>query len=434
MTATTSFTANRFLHLVLTAYALVWVGAAINPRDWLTWVLENILVVIFAGLLAATFRRFTFSNISYLLIAIFLSLHAVGTHTGYAQSPIGDWLKELLNLSRNPYDRIIHFGFGLLLTYPFRELIVRTGNLRGWAANWSPVSLILAASIGFEVMESLVAEIVSPGTGPAWLGAQGDEWDMQSDLAAALLGSLAAGLITSWREHAAPGCGASSEWPVSPERGISVNEKSFRERWLLQGLCVCYVIVWVTAAVDPVKRSDWLLENLLVFVCVPILIFTYRRLPLSNSAYVFIFFFLIMHAAGAHYTYAEVPLGYWLKEAFHLERNPFDRIVHFSFGLMAYPVHEVWVRITKVHGFWGWLLPVSIVVSFSGFFEILEAIIAMLVNPELGAAYLGLQGDVWDAQKDMARAILGGALVAAIGRRRFYERSRSSVTPSFPAQ
>lgn len=429
MATSPSFTANRFLHLVLAAYALVWVGSALNPRDWLTWVLENILVIMFAGLLAATYRRFALSNLSYLLIAIFLSLHAIGTHTGYAHSPIGDWLKELFGLSRNPYDRIIHFGFGFLLTYPFRELLMRTGNVRGWAANWPPVSLILAASIGFEVMESLVAEIVSPGTGPAWLGAQGDEWDMQFDLAAALLGSLAATLIIGWREHAASG--AFSEWIASSERGILVKEKPFRERRLLQVLCVCYMIVWVIAAVDPVKRSDWLLENLLVFVCVPVLIFTYRRLPLSNSAYVFIFFFLIMHAAGAHYTYAEVPLGYWLKETFHLERNPFDRIAHFSFGLMAYPVHEVWVRITKVHGFWVWLLPVSIVVSFSGFFEILEAIIAMLVNPELGAAYLGLQGDVWDAQKDMALAILGGALVAAIGHRYFYERSRSSVTPSF---
>ena len=202
MTASPSFTQNRFLHMVLGAYALVWIGTAINPRDWLVWGLENILVVVFAGILVATYRRFAFSNISYLLIALFLSLHAIGTHTGYANSPIGDWLKEMLGLRRNPYDRIIHFGFGLLLAYPFRELLVRTGNLGGWAANWLPVSLILGASVGFEVMESLVAEIVSPGTGPAWLGAQGDEWDMQFDLAAALLGALIGMLLTYWRERA----------------------------------------------------------------------------------------------------------------------------------------------------------------------------------------------------------------------------------------
>ncbi|MGH8763453.1 MAG: DUF2238 domain-containing protein [Nitrosospira sp.] len=201
MTVSPSFTQNRFLHMVLAAYALVWIGTAISPRDWLVWALENILVAVFAVILVATYRRFAFSNLSYLLIALFLSLHAIGTHTGYANSPIGDWLREMLSLRRNPYDRIIHFAFGLLLAYPFRELLIRTGSFRGGAANWLPVSLILGASVGFEVMESLVAEIVSPGTGPAWLGAQGDEWDMQLDLAAALLGAIIGILLTYGRER-----------------------------------------------------------------------------------------------------------------------------------------------------------------------------------------------------------------------------------------
>lgn len=202
MTASPSFPHNRFLQIVLAAYVLVWIGSAINPRDWLTWVLENILVVVFIGLMAATYRRFTFSNLSYLLIALFLSLHAIGTHTGYAHSPIGDWLKEALGLGRNPYDRIIHFGFGLLLAYPLRELLIRTGNLGGKVASWMAVNLILAASVVFEIVESVVAETISPGTGPAWLGAQGDQWDMQLDLAVALIGGLAAVLLISWRERA----------------------------------------------------------------------------------------------------------------------------------------------------------------------------------------------------------------------------------------
>jgi putative membrane protein len=198
-----------------------------------------------------------------------------------------------------------------------------------------------------------------------------------------------------------------------------MNERRpFRERRLLQALCACYALVWVVAAIDPVKRSDWLLENLLVFVSVPVLVFTYRRLPLSDGSYVLFFLFLVMHAVGAHYTYAEVPLGYWLKDWFHLERNHYDRIVHFSFGVMAYPVQEIFVRTTKAGGVWASILPAAIVISFSGFFEILEAIIAMLVNPELGAAYLGLQGDVWDAQKDMGLAILGAVLGVGCGYRR----------------
>jgi putative membrane protein len=192
-----------------------------------------------------------------------------------------------------------------------------------------------------------------------------------------------------------------------------MSEKPSRERRLLHVLCVCYAIAWITAAIEPVKRSDWLLENLLVFAFVPTLIFAYRRLPLSDFSYILIFLFLVMHTAGAHYTYAEVPLGYWLKDMFHLERNHFDRIVHFSFGIMAYPIREVLMRTMRARGFWAWLLPMAITVSFSGFFEIIEAVIAMLVNPELGAAYLGLQGDVWDAQKDMGLAMLGALLTVS---------------------
>ena len=168
------------------------------------------------------------------------------------------------------------------------------------------------------------------------------------------------------------------------------------------------------AAVEPLDPSDWLLENLLVFVSVPVLVLTYRRFSLSDTSYVLIFLFLVMHATGAHYTYAEVPLGYWLKDALDLERNHFDRIVHFSFGIMAYPVQELLVERMSLRGYWRFILPVSIIVSLSGFFETIEAVIAVLVNPELGAAYLGLQGDVWDAQKDMALAILGALLVLSL--------------------
>lgn len=199
MAVSPSFARNRFLQAVVAGYALVWVVTAIGPLDWSVWAIENILVVVLLAILAGTYRRFPFSNLSYLLIALFLGLHAVGAHTGYAQSPVGFWLRDLFNLNRNPYDRVIHFAFGLLLAYPFYELLIRTSRLRGWVAHWSPVCLILAASVGFEVMESWVAEIVSPGTGPAWLGAQGDEWDMQFDLAAALLGALAVMPFT-WRE------------------------------------------------------------------------------------------------------------------------------------------------------------------------------------------------------------------------------------------
>ena len=190
---------------------------------------------------------------------------------------------------------------------------------------------------------------------------------------------------------------------------------TFGERRLLQALCFAYAFVWVVAALKPVNRTDWLLENLLVFAFVPLLVFTYRRISLSNLTYILIFLFLLLHAAGAHYTYSEVPFGYWLKATFNLQRNHFDRIVHLSFGLLlTYPVYEVLTRAVKLQGFWALLVPAAIIVSLSGLFEIVEGIVAWVVSPELGAAYLGTQGDVWDAQKDMALALGGAAFVAMV--------------------
>jgi len=192
------FRENWFLQLIIAGYAVIWIAAAIAPRDWPTWLLENILVAIVVGVLVAAYRRFAFSNLSCLLIALFLALHAIGAHSGYAHSPVGFWLRDTLGLRRNPYDRVIHCAFGLLLAYPLRELLIRTGGVRGWAAHWLPVVLVLAASTCFEVIESVVAEMVSPGNGPEWLGAQGDDWDAQFDMGMALLGAAAAMLIAWW--------------------------------------------------------------------------------------------------------------------------------------------------------------------------------------------------------------------------------------------
>ena len=202
MTVLPRFSANRFLQILLAAYAVVWILTAIQPRDWQTWALENLLVVVFVGILAATYRRFTFSNVSYLLIASFLSLHAIGAHTGYAHSPVGDWLKATFDFGRNPYDRVIHGAFGLLLAYPMRELFLRTSQVQAGAANWLTIALVMAASSSFEVVEAVVAEIVSPGTGPAWLGGQGDEWDAQLDMLTSLVGAMTAMLMTWTRERA----------------------------------------------------------------------------------------------------------------------------------------------------------------------------------------------------------------------------------------
>ena len=124
--------------------------------------------------------------------------------------------------------------------------------------------------------------------------------------------------------------------------------------------------------------------------------------------------FLGLHAIGAHYTYAEVPIGFWLKDLLALSRNPFDRIAHFAYGsLMVYPIRELLVRLSGVRGRWSYYLPVAMILALSGLFEIIEAVVAVIVTPELGSLYLGTQGDEWDAQKDMAAA-LGGSLLSII--------------------
>ena len=178
-------------------------------------------------------------------------------------------------------------------------------------------------------------------------------------------------------------------------------------------LAIVYAIWWVIMAIDPYDRSDWLLENLLVFVAVGLLAFTYKSFPLSLVSYSCLFVFLMFHTLGSHYTYAMVPYQDWLPFLAG-GRNHYDRLVHFLYGLLlAYPIREMFLRIGNVRGFWGYFLPLDLTMSTSMLYELIEWVVALLVGGELGAAYLGTQGDIWDAHKDMALAALG-ALIAML--------------------
>lgn len=184
---------------------------------------------------------------------------------------------------------------------------------------------------------------------------------------------------------------------------------------LLLALLSWYGLLWILLAIAPHDRQDWLLENLLALTAVAALAATYRRFQFSTPSYVLITAFLSLHALGAHYTYSEVPVGFWLQHLFGLSRNPFDRLVHFSYGLLlAYPLREVLIRLGGVRGFWSFYLAVSGMLAQSGLFEIVEAVVAQIVSPELGAAYLGTQGDEWDAQNDMIAATAGAILCMTI--------------------
>jgi putative membrane protein len=179
----------------------------------------------------------------------------------------------------------------------------------------------------------------------------------------------------------------------------------------LQAIVASYAAVWIATAIAPKYPSDWLLENLLVLAFVPVLIVTHRRFQFSNASYLLIAVFLSLHAYGAHHTYSEAPLGFWMRDAFGLSRNHYDRIVHFGFGLLlAPPLRELAVRALGVRGVWSYAVPFAAALSLSASYEIIESWVARIADPDLGTAYLGTQGDEWDAQKDMALAMFGALL------------------------
>ena len=203
-------------------------------------------------------------------------------------------------------------------------------------------------------------------------------------------------------------------------------------------LLAAFILAWLALAIAPHYRQDWLLENALVFVVLPWLCWGYRRLRFSNLAYALVFAFGLLHELGAHYTYAEVPYEAWSRalfgsspnDWFGLERNHFDRAVHFLYGLLLTPaiVELVGARVRPA-GLWRGLLPATLVLASSAFFELVEWGAALLFGGDLGAAYLGTQGDVWDAHQDMLLAGLGTLLALPLALR----RRRGAVGVARPA-
>jgi putative membrane protein len=180
------------------------------------------------------------------------------------------------------------------------------------------------------------------------------------------------------------------------------------------GCLAAWFVVWVACAISPHDRTDWLLENLLTFAALAGFLGSYRRFRFSDRAYVQITSFMILHAVGGHYSYAQVPLGDWLKDALGLARNHFDRLVHFSFGLlMVRPLRELGFRHSQMGPIAQLYFSVAGIGLFSMGYEILEWLVAVTVDPSAGSAYLGTQGDEWDAQKDMALALLGAFIASA---------------------
>ncbi len=194
-------------------------------------------------------------------------------------------------------------------------------------------------------------------------------------------------------------------------------------RGLVLVLAAVFAVQFVALGIAPISRSTWLLENALVLGLGAALVASYRSFRLSRVSYTLIFLFLSLHEVGAHYTYSLVPydewsrrwLGFSINQFFGFDRNHFDRAIHFFYGLLfAYPIREVFLRIAAVRGFWGYFLPLDLTMSTSMSYVLIEWGAAELFGGELGQAYLGTQGDIWDAHKDMALASLGAVLAMGV--------------------
>jgi putative membrane protein len=173
-------------------------------------------------------------------------------------------------------------------------------------------------------------------------------------------------------------------------------------------LILLFAAVWIWAAIEPLSRYGWLLENALMLVAIPLVIAFGHHFRFSTASYALVTLFLILHVYGSHYTYAFVPFGDTLGAWFGTDRNMFDRLMHLAFGLLfALPIREALRNLQAKGLFWNYWLPLCLVLSFSAAYEVMEWLTVLTVNPEVSVDFVGAQGDIWDAQKDMFLAGIG---------------------------
>ncbi len=193
----TNLRQNYWLQIFIGVFLGVWISTLVGTSDVNNWILENTLVFLFLAFLIITFKRFQFSDLSYLLICIYLCLHVYGSKYTYAENPFGYWLQDIFHWQRNHYDRIVHYSFGFLLAYPLRELFLNWFKFPKLAAWALPIEVTLSVSGLYELIEWAVADVFFPAQGNAYLGTQGDIWDAQKDMFMATLGAVVATTIVS---------------------------------------------------------------------------------------------------------------------------------------------------------------------------------------------------------------------------------------------
>jgi putative membrane protein len=189
--------------------------------------------------------------------------------------------------------------------------------------------------------------------------------------------------------------------------------------------------VFVWSGINPREIATWWLEVMPVIIGIPILVATYRRFPLTPLAYVLILLHAIILMIGGHYTYAEVPLFNWLRDALALSRNHYDRVGHFAQGFVpAILAREILLRTSPLRpGGWLFFLVCCVCLAISASYELVEWWAALLTSPETGTAFLGTQGDVWDTQWDMLLALIG-SIAAQTSLSRAHQAQLDRLTDS----
>lgn len=212
--------------------------------------------------------------------------------------------------------------------------------------------------------------------------------------------------------------------PLSPARPECRFLATLLEPGRFALFCLAiYAGCWLLAAVEPYHRRDWLLENLLAFVAVPYLVFQQWKQPFRPGTNALLLIFMCLHAVGAHFTYAEVPYDAWaqkltgrtVSDLLHWDRNHFDRLVHFAYGVLVVPAaKQLYARHLAASELMLNLIAIQFIVATSAAYELIEWGAVLVVDQDLGMAYLGIQGDVWDAHKDVLLAS-AGAIASAVG-------------------
>jgi putative membrane protein len=176
-------------------------------------------------------------------------------------------------------------------------------------------------------------------------------------------------------------------------------------------LCI-YAIIFILGAFAPYARDVWFAESATVWVVlIPLIIMYVKGVRFSNTAYILMSVFIIMHTIGAHYTFSRVPFD-WFNDFFGFERNMYDRVAHFSVGFYALPIYEYMQSRAVIASKWvSGMFALFTIISIAAVYELFEWQYAMFADPAAGLEVLGSQGDIWDAQKDMLADTLGALTV-----------------------